>query len=311
MNLFEKESALKLLKKLSKKTTDKDVKKIEKKLPSMNRGIIAGIWDKVLALFEAMHNPDVSFSRKAMIIGGLLYLILPVDVVPDFIPFGGFLDDVFVILFVCKQVLEIASEIVIEKIKVPVDEMIKEKIDKKLNQMLKMTVISTSVSSLFMFSGILLVIFTPFGKEISYYAAAVVFILFFGFMIFRFMRNLKNALPWIKSIFREKNIKKGIIAEVKNQNKKIAVYDTVIEKGSKIFHSLEEVPNLERIFDHYIRFFRKKVLILISAIALYFLVINFILKPFLITSFSSLKYWEIYLYPIVHIIESVKSLFKI
>ena len=51
MNLFEKESALKLLKKLSKKTTDKDVKKIEKKLPSMNRGIIAGIWDKVLALF--------------------------------------------------------------------------------------------------------------------------------------------------------------------------------------------------------------------------------------------------------------------
>ncbi|MGN0740751.1 MAG: YkvA family protein [Treponema sp.] len=311
MNVFEKNSALKLLKKLSKKTTDKDVEKIEKKLPSMNRGIIAGIWDKVLALFEAMKNPEVSLSRKAMIIGGLLYLILPVDVVPDFIPFGGFLDDVFVILFVCKQALEIASEAVIEKIKAPVDEIIKEKIDEKLNQMLKTTVICAVTSSLLVFSGIFLVIFMPFGKEISYYAAAVIFILFFGFMIFRFMRNLKNALPWIKSIFKEKNIKKGILAEIKNQNKTIAVYDTVLEKGAKIFPSLEEIPNLERILDHYVRFFRKKVLIFLIAIALYFLAVNFILKPFLITSFSDLKYWEIYLYPIVHISESLKSLLNL
>lgn len=308
--MFDKKAALKLLDKLSKKTSGDDVAKIEKKLPSMNKGPVAKIWDKVQILFDALKNSQVSFKEKALIAGALLYLILPADVVPDFIPIGGFLDDVFVILFVFKCVADVVSGFVIEKVKAPVDEKIKEKINTKLNRTLRATVISTLISSAVMMAGILLVIFVPFGKEVSYFIASLVFLAWFVFMIVRLIRNVKNAFPWAKSILKEKSVKRGVAAEIKKQWRTFALYDSLIEKGSKVIPSLGDVPTTERIVSHYIRFFRAKVIVFAAAVAVYLLAVNFILKPVLIASFSDLKRWQIYLYPLIHIVESARMIFS-
>ena len=68
-----------------------------RKLARMNRGPIAKIWDQVLALWEFVKDPDAPLAGKAIAVGALIYLISPIDAVPDFIPFAGLLDDVSVI----------------------------------------------------------------------------------------------------------------------------------------------------------------------------------------------------------------------
>ena len=72
----------------------------------MNRGPVVKIWDKVQVLWRFIKDPDVAWGKKATAVGSLIYLISPLDAVPDFIPAGGLLDDVAVILFVAQMLAE-------------------------------------------------------------------------------------------------------------------------------------------------------------------------------------------------------------
>ena len=76
-----------------------------------------GLWDKiasvakkagleviyyVLLLFYALQSPNVTVAEKAKIIGALGYFILPLDLIPDFIPVGGYVDDCALLLLAIK-----------------------------------------------------------------------------------------------------------------------------------------------------------------------------------------------------------------
>jgi uncharacterized membrane protein YkvA (DUF1232 family) len=50
-----------------------------------------------VALFEMLSDPAVSKAKKAAAVGALLYFINPLDAIPDFSPFVGFVDDAAVI----------------------------------------------------------------------------------------------------------------------------------------------------------------------------------------------------------------------
>ena len=56
---------------------------------------------EVLAFAEAcyltMCDPNISFRQKGLMIGALVYLLSPIDALPDFIP-GGFSDDLSIML---------------------------------------------------------------------------------------------------------------------------------------------------------------------------------------------------------------------
>jgi uncharacterized membrane protein YkvA (DUF1232 family) len=60
---------------------------------------------------------DVHYGSIIVIIIGLLYLVAPIDSIPDFIPIAGFIDDAAVLGFIIKQV---KSEL--EKYKMWLDE---------------------------------------------------------------------------------------------------------------------------------------------------------------------------------------------
>lgn len=60
----------------------------------------------ILVLYHALNSPNISLKDKAMIYGALGYFILPLDLVPDAIPFAGYADDWAALLYVIKQVLE-------------------------------------------------------------------------------------------------------------------------------------------------------------------------------------------------------------
>lgn len=60
---------------------------------------------KTLQLWYVMQKPTLSIRYKAIIVGALLYLICPVDAIPDFIPVYGWSDDAMVIITAISAVV--------------------------------------------------------------------------------------------------------------------------------------------------------------------------------------------------------------
>ena len=57
-------------------------------------------------LWDYMNSGKVSAAEKVLIVAALLYLISPVDMIPDFIPVAGLLDDVTIAGLVLDYVLK-------------------------------------------------------------------------------------------------------------------------------------------------------------------------------------------------------------
>lgn len=87
----------KMFNEMTNNASQEDIRKIGNNLSKMNRGKVAEIWDKVMALWSFIKDPNAPWAGKAIAIGALLYLISPIDAVPDFIPVVGLADDVGVI----------------------------------------------------------------------------------------------------------------------------------------------------------------------------------------------------------------------
>jgi uncharacterized membrane protein YkvA (DUF1232 family) len=56
----------------------------------------------VVALFNYMRDPYVSWHRKAIVVAALVYFISPIDAIPDIAPLVGYLDDLGVITALLK-----------------------------------------------------------------------------------------------------------------------------------------------------------------------------------------------------------------
>jgi uncharacterized membrane protein YkvA (DUF1232 family) len=56
----------------------------------------------VRALYRYMRDKSVPWYRKSIIVGALIYFITPIDLIPDFIPLFGYLDDLGVIMATIK-----------------------------------------------------------------------------------------------------------------------------------------------------------------------------------------------------------------
>ena len=59
-----------------------------------------------LVLFYTLKSPKVNVRDKAVILGALGYFILPVDLIPDFIPALGFTDDFAALMLALKAISE-------------------------------------------------------------------------------------------------------------------------------------------------------------------------------------------------------------
>ena len=74
-----------------------DIKKIDSKLGGKNKGALKEVWDTVLQLWELMKDPNAAWSSKAIAIAALMYVVSPIDAIPDVIPVLGLTDDAAVI----------------------------------------------------------------------------------------------------------------------------------------------------------------------------------------------------------------------
>lgn len=62
-------------------------------------------YEDFMLLFNMITDRDFQLDTKTYMIiaGALAYVVLPIDVIPDFIPGVGFIDDLFVVGFVVKS----------------------------------------------------------------------------------------------------------------------------------------------------------------------------------------------------------------
>lgn len=92
----------------AKCVTDEDIKKIhnemDEKLRKVKGGsnVVVKFIKRAKLLYDMLLDKEfkLEWSSKAVIIAALLYFISPIDVLPDFIPGIGYIDDAFMLVIV-------------------------------------------------------------------------------------------------------------------------------------------------------------------------------------------------------------------
>lgn len=72
--------------------------------------------DLVHLMIKLFGDKEVSPKTKGMIVIGFAYLISPIDIVPDFIPVFGFVDDLLISVLLLNKIINSGDEKLKEKI---------------------------------------------------------------------------------------------------------------------------------------------------------------------------------------------------
>ncbi len=73
--------------------------------------------DLVHLMIKLVGDKDVPPKTKGMIVIGFAYLISPIDIVPDFIPVFGFVDDLLITVILLNKIINTGDEELKKKIK--------------------------------------------------------------------------------------------------------------------------------------------------------------------------------------------------
>ena len=77
------------------------------------RELLLFIPNLVGLLFGLLRDPRVSKSDKAILAGIIMYVIVPLDIIPDFIPFIGQVDDAYLLAISILRLLNRADRRVV------------------------------------------------------------------------------------------------------------------------------------------------------------------------------------------------------
>lgn len=96
-------------------------------MAARKKGWLRGLVRDVVVMFSAMRDPRVPWPAKLVGVVSVLYVILPVDVIPDFVPVIGWLDDM--------AVLPLASYFFQRLTATPVMDELRAKTDSRLSRL--------------------------------------------------------------------------------------------------------------------------------------------------------------------------------
>ena len=67
----------------------------------------------VRLLFGLMTDPRVAAIDKLLVVGAIAYIVTPIDLIPDFIPFIGEVDDVYLLVIALQRLISNAGRFVL------------------------------------------------------------------------------------------------------------------------------------------------------------------------------------------------------
>ena len=145
-------------------------------------------------------------------------------------------------------------------------------------------------------------IFKPFGKDGSFFIAAVIFlglVIWFICRSFRFFINNFKVIQFaFRIIIRDKSIISTIEKYILYNNPKVAKSYSFISTMAIIFPSWRNIPSLRDIINDFMRYYFKKIMTFVVAYSIYFLFIAFIAKPIMLEEYAGISKLEIYCYPV-------------
>ncbi|KAA6337993.1 hypothetical protein EZS27_013967 [termite gut metagenome] len=97
MSSKKNKKAIVLFNKMKNKASEKDVNKINDNIGKKKKGKLKSVWDSIIAMKELILDPKAAQWAKAIAIGALLYVISPLDAIPDIIPVLGLTDDAAIV----------------------------------------------------------------------------------------------------------------------------------------------------------------------------------------------------------------------
>ncbi len=277
MDTITKKKALKKADELGKQSTEKDLQDLDSKLPAMKKGVIAKVWDKVLFLWEQAKSPEVPLRLKLVIVGALLYLVLPIDVLPDTIPGIGLIDDLSVLLTVFREVSKYALPKLEKKIENKFYEISYQKIDEKLSEAYK-TILATTIITFFVNSvGCTILATKLFGNNVSRKVAVVIFVSIFIYALIRFIIYIKTYGQLTKkiaaSVCKKKSISEGVSEFVCSEYKYIAYLFEGLQIVKSVVPELKDIPDGPQIVSTFKNHYRKRIILFIVFFVLYSLLI--------------------------------------
>ena len=94
----QKDDALSFANKLAEESDEKKVNEAISKVDKFkDNKVIKGLWDNILILIEIIKSPLFQRTVSIGAIAAILYLVSPIDIIPDIILGVGLLDDAFII----------------------------------------------------------------------------------------------------------------------------------------------------------------------------------------------------------------------
>ncbi len=92
----------------AKQLLEEALKKAKEKEKS--KGSLADLWNSLTALFRLLQAyirheyTDIPWGSIVMVVVAIIYFVSPIDLIPDWIPIAGYIDDAAVIAFVIRQI---------------------------------------------------------------------------------------------------------------------------------------------------------------------------------------------------------------
>ena len=294
---------------LGKSFDKKDVDKVNSNISSMNKGALANVWDKVLFLLKRF-NDNSTPKDKALIIGALLYAILPVDIIPDVIPGLGLVDDAFAIVMVYNIVKKAAPivkkgvEKTQKKVVKKIDNVISWAVEQKLDLAYNRKLVSSLFNLILFLFAILFTVCPVLGELASSIVASILLLTSIALSIISIVKTVRNkhTIPLVRSMWNQKSIKKGIAEYLRSLDEKISFGEKTIDD---FFTMLGEPANqrfLDRLVDHCWLLVRKSVVRFILIIAC-IVVSIFIVRKVLLWKFANLSFLEIVFYPMINLMK--------